>query len=182
MQLLVAAAIRITMGPPVFYRQCRPGLHARPFVVLKFRTMLDKEAPDGASRTREQRFTRTGRLIRRLSLDEIPQLLNVLKGEMSMVGPRPLLIEYLPGYTPEQLRRHEAKPGITGLAQVRGRQEIPWEERFRLDVWYVDHWSLRLDAKIILATVRALFEGQREVDASSPVYYLEPRSAAREER
>jgi sugar transferase EpsL len=104
-----------------------------------------------------------------------------LRGEMSIVGPRPLLVEYLPGYTPEQLRRHEVKPGITGLAQVQGRQELPWEERFRLDVWYVDHWSLRLDAEIVLATVRALLSGQSEVEASSPEYYFDPYATIRED-
>ncbi|MBI3181710.1 MAG: sugar transferase [Myxococcales bacterium] len=148
-----ALAIRATMGRPVFFRQERPGRHGRPFVLLKFRTMADGRDADGRLLPDEQRLTRIGRLIRSLSLDELPQLWNVLEGEMSLVGPRPLLMQYLSRYTPEQARRQEVLPGITGWAQVNGRNALSWEEKFRMDVWYVDNWSLWLDAKILGLTL-----------------------------
>jgi sugar transferase EpsL len=150
---LIAALIRWRMGSPVLYRVARPGLHAQPFVVLKFRTMDDRRDADGKPLPDRERVTPLGRTLRRMSLDELPQLLNVLKGEMSLVGPRPLNTGYLEHYSPEQARRHDVKPGITGLAQVSGRNVLGWDERFRLDVEYVDHVSLRLDARILFETV-----------------------------
>ncbi len=149
---LIALLVKLDSPGPVFFRQVRPGLHGRPFVIYKFRTMREAYDEQGNPLPDEQRLTRLGRWLRSTSLDELPELFNVLKGEMSLVGPRPLLMEYLDRYTPEQARRHEVKPGITGWAQVNGRNAISWEEKFRLDVWYVDNWSLWLDLKIILLT------------------------------
>lgn len=151
--LVVALIIRLTMGKPVLFRQVRAGLHARPFTLLKFRTMTDETDPAGNLLPDEDRLTRVGRWIRKLSLDELPQLVNVLRGEMSLVGPRPLLTDYLPLYSPEQARRHEVKPGLTGWAQINGRNATTWEERLRLDLWYVEHRSLALDFKILCLTV-----------------------------
>jgi lipopolysaccharide/colanic/teichoic acid biosynthesis glycosyltransferase len=156
----VAAAVRIALGSPVLFRQMRPGLHGRPFQLLKFRTLRDARGPDGAMLPDAQRMTRLGRWLRRSSLDELPELLNVLKGDMSLVGPRPLLMQYLARYTAHQARRHDVLPGITGLAQVSGRNRLSWEERFDLDVWYVDHWSLWLDMRILLRTVRKVILGE----------------------
>lgn len=150
----VALVIRVNMGSPVLFRQARPGYKGKLFVLLKFRTMNAMCDAEGNLRNDEARLTGLGRFLRRLSLDEIPQLWNVWKGEMSLVGPRPLLAEYLPRYTPEQARRHEVKPGITGWAQVNGRNALSWDDRFRMDVWYVDHWSLGLDLRILLKTIR----------------------------
>lgn len=147
--LLIALFIRLNMGRPVFFRQFRPGLHGKPFVIYKFRTMKKDRDSGGNLLPDEQRLTRLGRFLRNTSLDELPELFNVLKGEMSLVGPRPLLMEYLDRYTPEQARRHEVKPGITGWAQANGRNAITWEEKFKLDVWYVENWSLWLDFKIL---------------------------------
>jgi lipopolysaccharide/colanic/teichoic acid biosynthesis glycosyltransferase len=144
-----AAAVALTMGRPVLFRQVRPGLHARLFTLLKFRTMRDDRGPDGSPLPDAQRLTRLGGALRRTSLDELPQLWNVLRGELSLVGPRPLLPEYLALYTPEQARRHDVKPGVTGWAQVCGRNTLTWEEKFRCDLWYVDNWSLWLDFKIL---------------------------------
>jgi sugar transferase EpsL len=149
----VAAAVLLLMGRPVFFRQVRPGFRARPFVLIKFRSMRDDRGPEGSVLPDEQRLTRLGRLLRRTSLDELPQLWNVLRGDLSLVGPRPLLPEYLPLYSEEQRRRHDVMPGITGLAQVNGRNQAGWDERLRLDVWYVDHWSLWLDLKILSRTI-----------------------------
>ena len=149
----IAALARLLLGSPVFVRQLRPGLHGRPFTLLKFRTMTEARDPAGNLLPDEQRLTRLGRFLRRTSLDELPELINVLKGEMSLVGPRPLLMQYLDRYTPEQARRHEVKPGITGWAQINGRNALTWEEKFKLDVWYVDHRSFWLDAKILLLTL-----------------------------
>jgi lipopolysaccharide/colanic/teichoic acid biosynthesis glycosyltransferase len=157
---LIAAAIRLEMGSPVVFRQVRPGLHARPFELVKFRTMRDSRDALGRPLPIEDRITRLGSLLRRLSLDELPELWNVLKGDMSLVGPRPLLMEYLPIYTPDEARRHEVRPGITGWAQVNGRHDLDWEARFRLDVWYVDHWSLGLDLRTLARTVRMVLSGQ----------------------
>jgi len=150
---VVAAAVAVTMGRPVIFRQVRAGLHGEPFTIVKFRTMRDPYGSGGRTLTDEERLTRLGSLLRNLSLDELPQLWSVLRGDLSVVGPRPLLAEYLPLYTPEQARRHEVPPGITGWAQVNGRNGISWDERFVLDVWYVDHWSLLLDARILLMTI-----------------------------
>jgi sugar transferase EpsL len=156
---VVALAIRCHMGSPVFFRQVRPGLFGAPFTLVKFRTMTDSRSPAGDRLSDAERLTRLGRFLRRTSLDELPQLWNVLRGDLSLVGPRPLLMRYLPRYTPFQMRRHEVKPGITGWAQVNGRNAITWEEKFDLDVWYVDNWSLRLDLKIILVTVARVLSG-----------------------
>jgi sugar transferase EpsL len=150
---LVAAAIALRMGRPVLFRQVRPGQHARPFLMYKFRTMREAHDPSGRPLTDAERLTPLGRFLRRTSLDELPQLWNVLRGDLSLVGPRPLLMEYLPRYTPEQARRHEVRPGITGWAQVNGRQDIPFSRRLELDVWYVDHQGLGLDLKILLLTL-----------------------------
>lgn len=150
---LIACLIIIKMGTPVLFRQVRPGLNGKPFVMYKFRTMNDKRGKNGELLPDEQRLTPLGRFLRATSLDELPELWNVLKGDMSLVGPRPLLMEYIERYTPEQARRHEVKPGITGWAQVNGRNAITWEERFRLDVWYVDNWSTWLDIKILWLTL-----------------------------
>jgi lipopolysaccharide/colanic/teichoic acid biosynthesis glycosyltransferase len=152
--LALALLIRRKLGSPVLFCQVRPGLQGRPFTMVKFRTMTDERGPDGALLPDAQRLTPFGRLLRACSLDELPELWNVLKGEMSLVGPRPLLMEYLPLYTPEQARRHEARPGITGWAQVNGRNAISWADKFTLDVWYVDHRSLWLDVRILWRTVR----------------------------
>jgi lipopolysaccharide/colanic/teichoic acid biosynthesis glycosyltransferase len=150
---LIGVLVWISMGRPVFFRQLRPGLHGKPFGLLKFRTMTeDRDAKDGWLPD-EKRLTRIGRFLRSASLDELPELFNVLKGDMSLVGPRPLLMQYLHRYTPDQARRHEVKQGLTGWAQVNGRNAITWEEKFKLDVWYVDHQSLWLDLKIIGMTV-----------------------------
>ena len=148
-----ALAVRLTMGSPVLFRQQRPGLRGKPFDLLKFRTMTDARDADGDVLSDEQRLTRLGRFLRSTSLDELPELINVLKGDMSLVGPRPLLMRYLDRYTPEQARRHEVTPGITGWAQVNGRNALSWEDRFALDVWYVDHRSFGLDLKIIVLTI-----------------------------
>lgn len=150
---VLALAVRLKLGRPILFRQRRPGLHGRPFEMYKLRTMLDRQDAQGRLLPDEERLTPFGRFLRSTSLDELPELLNVLRGEMSLVGPRPLLTEYLARYTPEQARRHEVKPGITGWAQINGRNAIGWEERFALDVWYVDHWSLALDLKILFRTV-----------------------------
>jgi sugar transferase EpsL len=141
------------LGTPAIYRQRRPGLLGQPFYIFKFRTMTDARDADGVLLADEVRLTSFGRFLRSTSLDELPELLNILKGDMSFVGPRPLLMQYLPRYTAEQARRHEAKPGLTGWAQVNGRNAISWEEKFQLDTWYVDNWSLALDMKIIFLTI-----------------------------
>jgi sugar transferase EpsL len=147
--LLVFAA----MGSPVLFKQVRPGYKGRPFTIYKFRTMREQTDKTGEQLTDEERLTGMGRFLRRFSLDELPQLFNVVKGDLSFVGPRPLLMEYIPLYTPEQARRHDVRPGITGLAQVKGRNAITWEERFDLDIYYIDHRSFRLDMKILVDTV-----------------------------
>lgn len=151
--LLLAVLVALLLGRPVFFVQQRPGRHGRPFKLIKFRTMVDARDASGNLLPDAQRLTRFGRWLRATSLDEVPELWNVLKGDMSLVGPRPLLIEYLPLYSPVQARRHEVRPGITGWAQVNGRNDISWEEKFALDVWYVDNQSLLLDLKILLLTM-----------------------------
>jgi sugar transferase EpsL len=150
---LLALLVRFKLGTPVLFRQQRPGLHGRPFTLIKFRTMTDQRDSDGNLLPDADRLTPFGKFLRASSLDELPELLNVLKGEMSLVGPRPLLMRYLPLYTPEQMRRHELRPGITGWAQVNGRNALTWEEKFALDVWYVDNYTFGLDLKIIFLTL-----------------------------
>ncbi len=152
--VLLTLLVRRKLGHPAFFRQVRPGLHGRPFEMVKFRTMTDARGPDGALLPDADRLTPFGRFLRASSLDELPGLWNVLKGDMSLVGPRPLLMEYLPLYSPEQARRHAVRPGITGWAQVNGRNALGWDDKFKLDVWYVDHRSLWLDIKILWLTVR----------------------------
>ena len=151
--ILTACLIRWKIGSPVLFRQTRPGLNGEPFTLYKFRTMTDERDAAGNLLSDEKRLTKTGQLIRKTSLDELPQLINVIKGDLSLVGPRPLLMEYIPLYTKRQWRRHEVKPGITGWAQINGRNKVTWEEKFELDVWYVDHRSFLLDLKILLLTV-----------------------------
>lgn len=151
--LLTAVLVRLFLGTPILFRQQRPGYKGRPFHVYKFRTMSDARDAAGNLLPDAERLTRLGRFLRSFSLDELPELFNVLRGEMSLVGPRPLLMEYLSRYSAEQMRRHEAYPGLTGWAQVNGRNALTWQDKFRLDVWYVDNWNLWLDAKIILMTI-----------------------------
>lgn len=158
--VLVSAAALALQGPPLLFCQMRPGLGGRLFRMCKFRTMQTVRSPEDAPLLDEVRITPLGRLLRRTSLDELPELLNVLKGEMSWVGPRPLLPQYLQRYSPRQARRHEVLPGITGWAQVHGRNAISWEEKFELDVWYVEHWSPWLDVRILLMTVGKVISGE----------------------
>ena len=155
--VLVAIGVLLDVGSPVLFRQARPGLGGRPFTLYKFRTMRGAHSGESAVHTDEQRLTRFGRWLRATSLDELPELWNVLRGDMSLVGPRPLLMRYLPLYTPEQMRRHDVRPGLTGWAQVNGRNALSWEDKFALDTWYVDHRSMALDLKILLMTVGAVF-------------------------
>jgi sugar transferase EpsL len=152
LMLMLAGLVRFLLGSPLLFRQQRPGLRGQPFTVFKFRTMTNARDAQGNLLPDDERLTRFGRFLRSTSLDELPELLNVLRGDMSLVGPRPLLMKYLDRYTPEQMRRHEVKPGITGWAQVNGRNAITWEQKFALDVWYVDHWSLWLDVRITALT------------------------------
>ncbi len=151
--ITLAFLVRVKLGSPILFRQQRPGLRGRPFNILKFRTMTDDRDAQGKLFPDAQRLTPFGRWLRSTSLDELPELINIARGDMSIVGPRPLLMRYLPLYTPEQSRRHLVKPGLTGWAQINGRNAIGWQEKFKLDTWYVDHWSLWLDLKIILLTV-----------------------------
>ena len=151
---IIATTIRVTMGSPVIYRSARPGMHEVPFVMLKFRTMSNETlAPSGTGLSDEERLTPLGKWLRSFSLDELPELINVLNGEMSFVGPRPLLMRYLDRYTEEQARRHEAKPGITGWAQVNGRNALTWEAKLKLDIWYIDNRTILLDLRILLRTL-----------------------------
>lgn len=157
---VLALLIRVNMGSPVLFRQTRPGLHGEPFDMVKFRTMRDARDHEGRPLADAERITRLGRILRSTSLDELPELWNVLKGDMSLVGPRPLLMEYMPLYSPAQARRHEVRPGVTGWAQVNGRNAIGWDEKFALDLWYVDHRSLWVDFKILGLTVAKVFSRQ----------------------
>jgi sugar transferase EpsL len=150
--LIIAVLIRIKLGSPILFRQQRPGLRGQPFEILKFRTMTDARDPQGQMLPDAERLTAFGRMLRRSSLDELPELFNVVRGEMSLVGPRPLLMSYLALYTPEQMRRHDAKPGLTGWAQIHGRNVLTWEQKFALDIWYVDHRSIWLDLCILCLT------------------------------
>lgn len=162
---IIAWQVRRKMGPPVLFRQIRPGLYGKPFQIIKFRTMRDTNDAKGNPLPDSERMTQFGNFLRSSSLDELPELWNVFKGDMSMVGPRPLLMEYLPLYSPEQARRHEVRPGLTGWAQINGRNTLGWEDKFKLDVWYVDNQSLWLDLKIILLTIKkvCIQEGIRAV-------------------
>lgn len=155
---VLALLVRLRLGAPALFRQTRPGLNGRPFTIIKFRTMTDARDPAGQLLPDAQRLTKFGRFLRVSSLDELPELFNVLTGEMSLVGPRPLLMQYLDRYTPDQARRHEVRPGITGWAQINGRNAITWEQKFEFDVWYVDHLSPWLDIKIMALTVRKIFK------------------------
>lgn len=155
--LILAVLVRINLGAPILFRQERPGLNEKIFMLYKFRSMKNAADDKGNLLPDEARLSKFGKILRASSLDELPELFNVLKGEMSLVGPRPLLVKYLALYSPEQRRRHEVLPGITGWAQVNGRNAVDWEERFRMDVWYVDHRSLLLDLKILLMTVKKVF-------------------------
>ncbi len=170
--LLVAITIRIRMGQPVFFCQKRPGYRGLPFVLIKFRTMREATTDELWFRSDGQRVTKLGDFLRRTSIDELPELLNVIRGEMSLVGPRPLLMEYMDKYTPDEMRRHDAPPGITGWAQVNGRQNIPYSERFRLDLWYVDNWSVWLDIKIIFKTVYDVFK-RSDIVVGQDVYEID---------
>lgn len=162
---MVALGVRLVLGRPVLFRQSRPGKGEVPFVLYKFRTMREARSSKGEPLPDAERLMRFGRFLRATSLDELPSLINVVTGDMSLVGPRPLLMHYLPHYTPEQRRRHQVRPGITGLAQVRGRNALSWEEQFELDVWYVDNPSLLLDLKILLLSVPRVLGGR---DISHP--------------
>jgi lipopolysaccharide/colanic/teichoic acid biosynthesis glycosyltransferase len=155
--LVVSLRVRRVLGAPILFRQERPGLDGKPFQIIKFRTMRDAVGTNGKQLPDSERLTDFGRFLRRTSLDELPELWNVLKGDMSLVGPRPLLMDYIPHYSPEQMRRHEVRPGITGWAQVNGRNAIGWENKFALDVWYVDHQSLWLDLRILWRTLAKVF-------------------------
>jgi lipopolysaccharide/colanic/teichoic acid biosynthesis glycosyltransferase len=170
--ILIAVAIAIRLGRPVIFRQVRPGLSGKPFTLFKFRTMRAAAPTDSQPLPDSDRLTPLGRWLRRASLDELPQLWNVLKGDMSLVGPRPLLMDYLPYYTPEQTRRYEVRPGLTGWAQVNGRNAVSWQQRLALDVWYVDHRSLRLDVKILWLTLIRVI---RRSDVSATGHATMPR-------
>ena len=152
--LYVAYKVRKNLGSPVIFRQVRPGLHGKPFEMIKFRTMTDERDPEGNLLPNEQRLPRFGKMLRATSLDEMPELWNVIKGDMSIVGPRPLLMDYLPLYNEQQAKRHNVRPGMTGYAQVNGRNSISWEEKFKLDTWYVENQSIWLDFKIMFQTVK----------------------------
>jgi len=181
--LAVALAVRVSMGSPVLFAQERPGRQARPFRIYKFRTMRDARGANGKALPDGERLTPVGRVLRASSADELPQLWNVLRGELSLVGPRPLLRQYVDRYTPEQARRHEVLPGITGWAQVNGRNAIDWGEKLALDVWYVDHWSLRLDAKILAMTVWRVITWHgvsREGHATMPEFTGNERGRSKE--
>jgi lipopolysaccharide/colanic/teichoic acid biosynthesis glycosyltransferase len=171
--IVISLVILIQIGRPVLFIQMRPGLKGKPFYMYKFRTMTDETDEQGNLLPDELRLTRLGKFLRSTSLDELPELFNVIKGDMSLVGPRPLLMQYLERYTPEQARRHEVKPGITGWAQINGRNAITWEEKFVLDVWYVDNWSLWLDMKILAMTLVKVFRREgisAEGEATMPEF------------
>ena len=164
--LVIAVVIYATMGLPIFFRQIRPGLEGRPFTIYKFRTMTNEQDENRNLLPDAERLTRFGFFLRKTSIDELPELWNVLKGDMSLVGPRPLLMQYLDRYTPEQSRRHEVKPGITGWAQIHGRNSTTWEERFARDLWYINHHSFFLDCWIIVLTLVILFRGDGGVETA----------------
>jgi lipopolysaccharide/colanic/teichoic acid biosynthesis glycosyltransferase len=165
--LLTALFVRIKLGAPVIFRQTRGGLYGREFMILKFRTMTDKRDGEGRLLPDSERLTRFGKFLRKTSIDELPQLINILRGEMSFVGPRPQLAEFLPHYTEDEMLRHTVRPGLTGLAQVKGRNAIPWKKRFKLDAEYAKSVSFLLDAKIVLLTLFTLFGKDRDADSES---------------
>jgi len=172
--LLTALSVRIFLGTPILFRQQRPGYKGQPFFIYKFRTMTAASDSAGKLLPDSQRLTRLGRFLRAISLDELPELFNILRGEMSLVGPRPLLMEYLERYSPEQMRRHDAYPGLTGWAQVNGRNAITWQDKFRYDVWYVDNWSFWLDIKIFLLTLWKVIkrEGISQPGQATTEYFM----------
>lgn len=177
--LVIAIAVRVTMGSPILFRHVRPGLHERPFTLIKFRTMRPPTADEVWYLTDEARLGRLGRFLRSTSLDELPELWNVLRGEMSVVGPRPLLMEYLTEYTPEERRRHDVRPGITGWAAVNGRHRVMFRDRLKMDLWYVDHWSFRLDLRIIAMTIGQVLRRQdaaatEDLDLGFPLAGMKP--------
>lgn len=176
--LLVAVVVRLVLGAPILFCQERPGLYGKPFVLFKFRTMTDLRDAQGKLLPDDQRLPAFGRFLRSTSLDELPELFNVLTGTMSLVGPRPLLMEYLARYTPEQARRHHVQPGITGWAQANGRNEISWDEKFALDVWYVDHCSFELDLKILRRTIQKVLlrEGINQAGQATVEKFMGSRS------
>jgi sugar transferase EpsL len=171
--LVIAILVRVFIGAPILFKQQRPGYKGRPFFIYKFRTMTNRVASDGSLLPDAERLTRFGHLLRSLSLDEWPELFNIVRGEMSFVGPRPLLMEYLPLYSPEQARRHDVVPGLTGWAQVNGRNTVDWPARFAMDTWYVDHWSFLLDIRIIFLTVWKVIsrEGINQEGQSTVEYF-----------
>ena len=172
--VLTALAVGLLLGRPILFQQIRPGYKGRPFSILKFRTMSTARNSSGMLLPDSRRLTNLGRFLRSLSLDEFPELFNILRGEMSLVGPRPLLTEYLDRYNPEQMRRHDVYPGLTGWAQVNGRNALTWQDKFRLDVWYVDHWSFRLDLKILAMTLLKVLsrEGISQPGQATTEYFL----------
>ncbi|MFN8410909.1 MAG: sugar transferase [Anaerolineales bacterium] len=172
--LLIALIVRIFIGTPILFTQKRPGYKGQPFFIYKFRTMTNRLAPSGQLLPDAERLTRPGRILRALSLDELPEFFNILRGDMSFVGPRPLLMEYLERYSPEQARRHDVMPGLTGWAQINGRNAITWQDKFKYDVWYVDHWSFGLDIKIILITFWKVFtrEGVTQEGQATTEYFM----------
>ena len=180
----LAAAVRLKMGSPVLFRQPRPGYKGQPFEVYKFRTMTDPVDGDGQELSDQERLTGVGVFMRRLSLDELPQLWNIVRGEMSFIGPRPLLMEFLKWYSPEQMRRHDVKPGVTGWAQVQGRHDIPFSKRLELDVWYVDNRSLRLDLRIVGLTLLKVLSmrGSQPAQTDAEVDDVGLHDAVRRER
>jgi len=184
LMVVVGWRIRRKLGTPVLFRQIRPGLHGKPFQMIKFRTMRDAIGADGQPLPDAERMTPFGSFLRSTSLDELPELWNVLKGDMSLVGPRPLLMEYLPLYSPKQARRHEVRPGVTGWAQINGRNALSWEEKFRLDVWYVENQSFSLDLKILALTVKKVFvrEGISAMgEVTMPRFAGSPKETLRQE-
>lgn len=181
--ILAAAVVatRLTIGKPALFRQTRPGLHGKPFDIYKLRTMSDARDANGVLLPDELRLTRLGKFFRSTSIDELPQLWNVLKGDVSLVGPRPLMMQYLPLYNAEQARRHDVMPGITGWAQINGRNSLRWEEKFALDVWYVDHWSLGLDLRILARTAQSVLSRQgvsQDGHVTMPMFTGTPAPAA----
>lgn len=175
--VVVAIAVYFNIGRPIFFKQLRPGLNSKPFTIIKFRTMIDNRDISGLQKSDNERLTRFGIFLRSTSLDELPELINVIIGDMSLVGPRPLLLEYLQIYSSDQLRRHTVRPGITGLAQISGRNELPWEDRFELDLWYIDNWTFFLDIKILLITIFKIIkrEGISEIGSITMTNFIKKK-------
>jgi sugar transferase EpsL len=179
--IVLAVLVRLNLGSPIFFRQERPGLRGRPFTILKLRSMVDLRDSSGQLLSDEDRLTSFGRWLRRSSLDELPELLNVIRGDMSLVGPRPLLMQYLERYTSRQARRHEVRPGLTGWAQVNGRNAISWEEKFELDLWYIEHQSLWLDLRILFRTFVAVItkRGVTAERSETPPEFAQPQAVSK---